>query len=143
MLIGIDPILGPELLFALRSMGHGDEIAIVDGNYPAQSDSKNLVRADGLGLIPLLDAILSVMPLDIEVGDSFMRTCNYGHPTQPDPIHVEIDARVSHHYPDLCVKVDAGDTIYDRVAKCHTIVASSEAALFANVVLRKGVVLPT
>lgn len=140
MLIGINPILGPELLFTLRSMGHGDEIAIVDGNYPAQSDGKNLVRADGLGLIPVLDAVLSVMPLDLETDDSFMRTCNYEHPEDPDPVHLAIDEQVARRYPNLSIKVDAGDVIYDRIIKCHTIVASSETALYANVVLRKGVV---
>lgn len=135
-------MLGPELLFALRSMGHGDEIAIVDGNYPAQSDSKNLVRADGLGLIPILNAVLSVMPLDVDTEAPFLRTCNYEHPKQPDPIHSAIDEQVNGRYPKLPIQVDAGEVIYDRIMKCHTIVASSEVALFANVVMRKGVVIP-
>ena len=47
MLIGIPSILGPELLATLRAMGHGDEIALVDGNYPAQDHARRLVRADG------------------------------------------------------------------------------------------------
>lgn len=64
MLKGIDPILSPELLATLRAMGHGDEIALVDGNYPGQEHARRLVRLDGHGLIPVLDAILSVMPID-------------------------------------------------------------------------------
>src|SRR5215216_153827 len=61
MLIGIPALLGPELLAILRAMGHGDEIALVDGNYPAEEQANRLVRADGLHLIPVLDAILSVL----------------------------------------------------------------------------------
>ena len=140
MLIGVNPVLGPELLFALRSMGHGDEIAIVDGNYPAESHSKNLLRADGLGLLAVLDAVLSVTPLDIESQSPVLRTCNYYFPEVPDPIHRDIDAIFHLHYPDLPIPTDNGSTIYDRIKQCHTIVATSEQALYANVVIRKGVV---
>ena len=64
MLRGIDPILGPDLLHALRAMGHGDEIAIVDANYPAESNATRLVRIDAADAVRVADAILSVMPLD-------------------------------------------------------------------------------
>ena len=140
MLIGLNPILGPDLLHALRSMGHGDEIAIVDGNYPADSHSKNLLRADGLGLLPVLDAILSVTPLDTESQSPVLRTCNYYTPDIPDPIHRDIDATLRLHYPDIHIPTDDGSTIYDRIKLCHTIVATSEPALYANVVIKKGVV---
>jgi len=141
MLIGVNPILGPELLYALRSMGHGDEIAIVDGNYPADSHSKNLLRADGLDVTAVLDAVLSVTPLDTESQSPVLRTCNYYTPDLPDAIHRDIDAVIHMYYPDLAIPTDNGASIYDRIKECHTIVATSEEALFANVVLRKGVVL--
>ena len=64
MLIGIDPLLSPELLMILRAMGHGDEIAIVDANFPAKSNAKRLVRLDGADASQALAAILSVLPLD-------------------------------------------------------------------------------
>lgn len=64
MLIGIPSILGPDLLATLRAMGHGDEIAIVDGNYPALEHARRLIRADGHDIIAILDAILQVMPVD-------------------------------------------------------------------------------
>ena len=140
MLIGVNPILGPDLLFALRSMGHGDEIAIVDGNYPADSHSKNLLRADGLGLIDVLDAILSVMPLDTETQTPVLRTCNYNTPDVPDQIHKDIDASFHARYPGMTIPTDNGSLIYSRIKQCHTIVATSEQALFANIVIRKGVV---
>ncbi len=140
MLIGVNPVLGPELLFALRIMGHGDELAIVDGNYPADSHSSNVLRADGLGLLPVLDATLSVTPLDIEAQSPVLRTCNYYTPESPDPIHRDMDATIRMHYPDIAISTDDGSIIYDRIKLCHTIVATSETALFANIALRKGVV---
>ena len=60
MLIGIPPLLGPDLLYTLRAMGHGDEIALVDGNYPAQEHARRLVRADGHGVLAVMEAILAV-----------------------------------------------------------------------------------
>ena len=70
MLIGIPALLGPELLATLRAMGHGDEIAIVDGNYPAEEQANRLIRADGHHLLPVLDAILSVLPVDDAVPEA-------------------------------------------------------------------------
>ena len=69
MLKGIPPILGPDLLYILRAMGHGDEIAIVDANYPADSAGPQLVRLDGLSATDVLDAVLTVMPLDTFVDE--------------------------------------------------------------------------
>ena len=73
MLKGIDPVLGPELLAILRGMGHGDEIAVVDGNYPAETDAKRLVRMDGHDAPRIVEAILSVMPVDEFVPDAVFR----------------------------------------------------------------------
>ena len=64
MLIKIDPILSPELLFTLRSMGHGDKLVLADANFPANSMSKNVVRLDGVNINEATRAILSVFPLD-------------------------------------------------------------------------------
>lgn len=73
MLIGIPALLGPELLATLRAMGHGDEIALVDGNYPAEEQADRLIRADGYHLVPMLDAILSVLPVDDAVPEVLFR----------------------------------------------------------------------
>ena len=64
MLFGIPPLLSPDALHALRSMGHGDEVALVDANYPAQEHARRLIRADGHGMIAVLEAILTLLPLD-------------------------------------------------------------------------------
>lgn len=140
MLKGIDPILGPELLSTLRAMGHGDEIAVVDGNYPAASHAQRLVRADGVKLIPLLRAILSVLPCDADVAKPATRTANVAHPERPDPIHVGIEQALRDHLDAGQIDVAQGAEFYDRVKRCHTVVATSEPELFANVILRKGVV---
>lgn len=140
MLKGIDPILGPELLSTLRSMGHGDELAIVDGNYPAENHAQRLVRADGLRLVPVLKAVLSVFPFDADVARPAIRTRNVKTPEKPDPIHIEIEALLQTHLRADQIEIDDGPTFYDRIKRCHAIVATSEQDLFANVILRKGVV---
>jgi L-fucose mutarotase len=142
MLIGIDPILGPDLLATLRSMGHGDEIAFVDGNYPAEAHAKRLVRADGLHLVPLLRAALAVLPLDDDVDAPILRACNANHPQTPDPIHQSVEALALAAAPGYTVAVLEGAALYDRIRACHTIVATSEPALYGNVILRKGVIRP-
>ncbi len=141
MLIGIPNILGPDLLYTLRAMGHGDEIALVDGNYPAQEHARRLVRADGLGLLQLLEAILAVTPLDRDSHPVF-RAAPANDPMRTSPFHQSID--------ELCFRLGQGaiarplpaDELYARIRAAHTIVATSESALFANVILRKGVVGP-
>src|SRR5690606_38371081 len=90
MLKGIDPVLGPALLATLRSMGHGDEIALVDGNYPGEAHAKRLVRADGHGVIRLLDAILSIMPIDDRVPQAIFRAVVPERPDAPETIHAQM-----------------------------------------------------
>jgi L-fucose mutarotase len=140
MLIGLPSILGPDLLHALRSMGHGDEIALVDGNYPAQNDARRLIRADGHGIIALLDAILQVLPIDCAVPHAIFRAALNNDPAQSGAIHHQIDATCRSRAPTHSVQPLSGADLYPRIRAAHTIVATSETALFANVILRKGVI---
>lgn len=142
VLIGIPPVLGPELLFTLRSMGHGDEIAIVDGNYPAQEHGRRVVRADGLDLIPMLDAVLQVLPVDDFVPQAIFRSSVKGDPAQSDPVHGEIEAVCARRAPGFAVVPLPGGAFYDRVKAAHTIIATTEPRLYANVIIRKGVIYP-
>lgn len=142
MLIGIPSILGPDLLFALRAMGHGDEIALVDGNYPALDHARRLVRADGHGLLPVLDAVLRLLPLDTFVPHAVLRSSLNNDPAQSAAIHRAIEGVVADRHPGFAVKAMAGDELYPRVRAAHTVVATSEPQLYANVILRKGVILP-
>lgn len=142
MLIGIPPILGPDLLHALRSMGHGDEIALVDANYPAQDHARRLVRADGHGMLALLTAILAVLPLDDAVPHAILRASEGNDPARRGPIHGAIDAACARLAPGRAVCALAGDALYPRIRAAHTVVATGERALYANVILRKGVIGP-
>ena len=94
MLKNLDPMLTPDLLHALRAMGHGDEIAIVDANYPANSPGPRVVRLDGVDATRALDAILSVMPLDDFVPEACWRMQVVGAPDEEQPMFAEF--RASH-----------------------------------------------
>jgi L-fucose mutarotase len=140
MLIGIPPLLGPDFLSTLRAMGHGDEIAIVDGNYPAADHARRLVRADGHGLLAVVEAVLTVMPLDQAAPAALFRASLKNDPTQAGDIHRAIDALFARKAPGMAVVPLSGEALYPRIRAAHAIVATSETALFANVILRKGVV---
>jgi L-fucose mutarotase len=133
MLIGISPLLGPDLLHALRSMGHGDEIALVDGNYPAVEHARRLIRADGMPLVPLLRAILQVLPVE-----AAFRAAQDNTPPQTGPIHLAIDAACAASGQDFALAALSGEALYPRVRSAYAIVATSEPALFANIILRKA-----
>lgn len=141
MLKGIDPLLGPELLMILRSMGHGDEIAIVDGNYPAATDARRLVRMDGHGAEAIAAAILSVMPLDGDRQAAF-RPGIRGNPAHLEPIMTRFQQIVSRSEPAVTIAPLMDQAFYARVKTCFAIVASGERALYGNLVLRKGVIKP-
>ncbi len=140
MLIGIPPVLGPDLLATLRAMGHGDEIALVDGNYPAQDHARRLVRADGHGLPVILEAVLQVLPLDTDTPAAIFRASLHNDPALAGPIHHRIEAVCARLRPGFTVQALAGEALYPRIRAAHTIVATGEMALYGNVILRKGVI---
>lgn len=142
MLIGIPPLLGPDFLATLRAMGHGDEIAIVDGNYPAAEHARRLVRADGHGVLAAVQAVLTVMPLDLAAPAALFRASLNNDPAQKGEIHNQIDALFARMAPGMTVVPLSGEALYPRIRGAHAIVATSEMALFANVILRKGVIGP-
>lgn len=142
MLIGIPPLLGPDFLATLRAMGHGDELAIVDGNYPALDHARRLVRADGHGILAVVQAVLTVLPLDLAVPAALFRASLMNDPVQAAEIHRQIDALCARMAPGMTVVPLSGEALYPRIRAAHAIVATSETALFANVILRKGVIGP-
>jgi len=142
MLIGIPAILGPELLATLRAMGHGDEIAVVDGNYPALEDARRLIRADGHGAIALIDAILQVMPVDDFVPEALFRATVKGDPELLDPVHREMETICQKRAPGHRLVPLAGEAFYRRVKAAHAVVATSEPRLYGNMIMRKGVIYP-
>lgn len=142
MLKGIDPLLGPDLLQILRAMGHGDEIAIVDGNYPADTDAKRLVRMDGHDAARIADAILSVMPVDEFVPEAVFRPAAYGDAKRLEPVFSDFEAVLKKHEPKQKLTALVGSDFYNRVKACYAIVASGERRLYGNLIIRKGVIHP-
>jgi L-fucose mutarotase len=141
VLRGIPNILSPELLKIMMEMGHGDELVIADGNFPAASMAQRLVRADGHGVPELLDAILQFFPLDtfVEAPVALMQLVK-GDETVPViwKTYKEIIDRQAGD--ENQVDVVERFAFYDRAKEAYAIVATGEGALYANVILKKGVV---
>ncbi len=140
MLKGIPPLLGPGLLAILRAMGHGDEIAIVDANYPADAHAKRLVRMDGHDAPAILDAVLSLMPLDAAVPEAAFRPCAFGDCGRLEPVFAAFEAAIAHREPGFRLVPIVGEAFYDRIRAAYAIVASGERRLHGNIILRKGVI---
>lgn len=142
MLKGINPLIGPDLLGILRAMGHGDEIAIVDANYPADAHARRLVRMDGHAAPVILDAVLSLMPLDAAVPQAAFRPCAFGDRGRIEPVFTEFEAAIACHEPGFSLVPIEGEPFYDRIRAAYAVVASGERRLYGNVILRKGVIQP-
>ncbi|MEN9894900.1 MAG: hypothetical protein RIR97_752 [Pseudomonadota bacterium] len=142
MLKGINPLLSPDLLATLRAMGHGDEIALVDGNYPGLEHGRRLVRMDGHALIPVLDAILSILPIDDMVPEAIFRATVGNDPDKINPVHHAMIETCRIYEPKQKVVPLLGPQFYARVKAAHTVVQTSEPALHGNIILRKGVIYP-
>ncbi|WP_237481067.1 RbsD/FucU family protein [Lichenibacterium dinghuense] len=141
MLKGLDPLLTPELLSALRAMGHGDEIAIVDGNYPATSAGPPVIRLDGVPADAALNAVLSVMPLDDFVPEAAWCMAVVGDPEAEQPIFDSFRAALARHESaEFTLNKVERFAFYARVASCFAVVATGERRLYGNVILKKGVV---
>ena len=143
MLKGISPLLSPELLKVLCEMGHGDELVIADGNFPAKSIGKNaiVIRADGHGVPEMLDAILQLIPLDqyVDQPAALMKVVP-GDPVVP-VIWDEYRALLKKHGEDPDkVEMMERFAFYDRAKNAYAVIATGETAIYANVLLKKGVV---
>jgi L-fucose mutarotase len=123
-------------------MGHGDEIALVDGNYPGVEHARRLLRADGHGLIRILDAVLSVLPIDDFVEGAIFRATVKGELDRLDPVHEDILSTCARWQPAQKVVPLAPADFYRRVREAHALVQTSEPRLYGNVILRKGVIHP-
>ncbi|GGH07567.1 transporter [Alsobacter metallidurans] len=143
MLKGLDPVLGPDLLGTLRAMGHGDDIAIVDTNFPAAAMGRPVIRLDGLPATRVLDAVLSVLPLDDFTPEAAWRMEVVGDAGAEMPIFDEfrrvIVAREGASFRLASLERFA---FYERVRKAFAVVVSGETRLYGNILLKKGVVRP-
>lgn len=143
MLKGISPLLSPELLATLARMGHGDEIVLADSNFPAASHTRNLLRADGLAIPPLLEAILSLFPLDdfVDHPAAVMDPVD-GDAPKPSIWSEYEEAVVRFHSHRVTLERVERFSFYERARSAFAIVATGETAIYANLILKKGVVHP-
>ena len=144
MLKGIPPILSPELLKALCEMGHGDELVIADGNFPSESMGQNaiVVRADGHGAAEILDAVMQLIPLDAYVEKPVALMEIVPGDICPTPEIWDDYKRILENYEPKHCAVEKMErfAFYDRARKAYLIIATGETAIYANVLLKKGVV---
>ena len=147
MLMNIPKVLSPELLKVLCEMGHGDTILLGDGNYPgahaAIRGSAKFVRADGIGVPQLLDAILQVFPLDAYTDTPVMLMgVDKKDVGLKIPIQDEFKKIVAAHDPrgESAIGILERYAYYDKADTCYCIVQTGEEAIYANVILQKGVV---
>ena len=139
MLKNIPSILSPELLKILMEMGHGDEIVIGDGNFPAASIAQRLIRLDGHGVPEILEAILQLMPLDTYV-EAPVALMNIGEGETIPPIWDTYQKIVQEKEGDKAIEKIERFAFYDRAKKAYAVIATGETAIYANVILKKGVV---
>lgn len=141
MLININPILSPDLLHALRAMGHGDEIAIVDANFPAESSGPICIRADGSNASEMLTAVLSVMPLDTYVDDPALTMAVVGDP-DTIPEAVQDFQAIINETADAPRAIQSLErfAFYERAAQAYAVVQTGESRLYGNIILKKGVI---
>ncbi|MBQ7163776.1 MAG: fucose isomerase [Clostridia bacterium] len=142
MLKNIPKILSPELLKTLCEMGHGDEIVIADGNFPAETFGKKVIRADGIGGAEILDAVMKVIPLDTYSDPNFMlmelTPSDVGKIT---PAIWEDYKRVAKENDDnVRLGMLERFEFYERASKAYAVIATGEKAIYANIILKKGVI---
>ncbi len=141
MLKGIPPLIGPDLLQVLHSMGHGDELVIADANFPGTSLGPHLIRMDGHSSPEMVDAILTLFPLD-DFEHSAFRMAVDGNPGVMEPVMIEIRDILRRFEPDVSIVELDRPTFYARARHAFAIVQTGEIRLYGNIILRKGMIRP-
>ena len=143
MLINIDPILSPELLHALRSMGHGDKLVLADANFPSASLAKKLIRLDGANIPNAAKAILSVLPLDSFVDYPVERMEIDGNPDEINDVHQDLIDVLKNSAGDKW-KVGSIERFkfYEEAKQAYIIVSTTDARAFGCFIITKGVIKP-
>lgn len=139
MLKGLPKLLSPELLKVLCEMGHGDEIVIGDANFPAASLNSRVVRADGIKGDELLDAILQVIPCDTYSKENLFLMETTNGDTTPT---IWEDYKKTAKKNDNNAKFGTIErfAFYERAKKAYAVIASGETAIYANIIIKKGVI---
>ena len=142
MLKGISPLVSPELLKIIAEMGHGDEIVISDGNFPGASVGKRVVRADGHGGVEVMKGIIDLFPLDdfVEAPLAVMEVPDGMFPGNEAPIWADFRKIADTDLPTAKFEFMEHDAFIARCRNAYCVVQTGEKALYANIILRKGVV---
>lgn len=141
MLKNIPKILSPELVKILMEMGHGDEIVIADGNFPAEAIGQRVVRCDGHGVPELLDGIMRLFPLDTYTDKPVMLMEVVKGDLVVPTIWDEYKKIINKYEPENCkIEMIERFAFYERAKTAFAVVATGEEAIYANIILKKGVV---
>ena len=140
MLLGISPLISPELLAALHRMGHGDELVLSDAHFPGDTYGRRVLRADGLKIADLLDGILPLFVLDSYVDSPLIMMA----PVPGDDLDATVEQRfrvvVDKHWPDTPpIHRLERFAFYERAKTAFAIVVTGETAKYGNIILKKGV----
>jgi len=140
MLLGLDPVLGPDLLHALAAMGHGDRIALVDANYPG-TRGRRVIYLPGLDTPRVLVAVLSVLPIDTFIPDPCATMQVVGEPDAVPPVVVEMNTALAKAGARRAVALER-HAFYAAVEGAYAVVQTGERRFYGNILLTKGVVPP-
>ncbi|MGN0469179.1 MAG: L-fucose mutarotase [Acutalibacteraceae bacterium] len=138
MLKHIPKIISPVLLKALCEMGHGDEIVIADGNFPAATNANILIRADGISACDMLDAVLTLFPLAQYDSNHFVLMQKCDGDTADTSIWNQYADILSKYEPDAEISYLERFAYYDRAKRAYAIIATGEEKQYANIILKKG-----
>jgi L-fucose mutarotase len=140
MLKGISPLLSPDLLATLARMGHGDEIVLADAHFPGESVGPEVIRADGLRIAPLLDAILPLFELDSFVPHPVaMMDAVPGDSLDPAVEAAYLEAIHRHSPGTPAIERVERFAFYERARNAFAVVMTGETAKYGNIILAKGV----
>jgi L-fucose mutarotase len=137
MLKNLSPLLSPDLLHALASMGHGDEIVLADAFFPAATHARRLIRLPGISADAALDAVLSVLPLDDFVPQPSCTMQVVGHADEVPPAVAEFSEVLGRHGHGAPGALER-NAFYERAAQAFAIVATGDTRTYANILLKKG-----
>ncbi len=141
MLKNISKIISPDLLKVLCEMGHGDEIVIADGNFPAAVNANILIRADGISACDMLDAVLNLLPLDQYDSNNFVLMQKCDGDTADTSIWNEYEKILKRYEPNAKISFEERFAYYDRAKKAYAIIATGEEKQYANIILKKGCII--
>ncbi len=140
MLIGISPLIGPDLLLALYRMGHGDEIVLADSHFPGDSVGRQVIRADGLRIADLLDAILPLFALDSYVESPLLMMAAVPGDALDPQVETAYRAAIDRVWPETpAIQRLERFAFYDRARQAFAVVMTGETAKYGNIILKKGV----